>query len=500
MDFDQDKWNAIVSQWEADDEAEAAEQLESDKDAFDLAQDSTWAEKDAADAFARAPAQGPMPDAPEVDAPTRLSELPAAPADAPKPAARPPPSSLDWKGLQRRLTMGRISDDLTNNFNNSIAGVANQHLTAPPPTRSGEAEARAPLELAQAKQAMDSKDLTNETQRAALGVKAADADPNSLASQKARNSIIAAFPGMKLPDGFDNWSASDVKRFMDTGQLARLEQVRAASVDRAAKATAAAAKAEQGARDLENARKNWTKELKEIGVDPGTATQKDIDRAIELKKYAGSHELAQSNYAIAAAGRRDKDEDRKALGGGIPFAGGELKYTGQGTPREDDRREAQKVASGYGAAIAGMDDLAGRLDDFAKNPSPETKAAMNSAAQITAGHLNSAYGQGAMSQDEAKNMAATLGANFDPVSGFQFVAEKIVGDDPAAAHTLLRRLKAARQNAKASALAKARAYRYDLSSTGRTVKMKFKNGNVRDIPEGEVEEAKSRGWAEVGGG
>lgn len=415
-----------------------------------------------------------------------------------------PAASLDWAELGNRLRNAEMAKAQSQGYETLFANVGAQSGYRPN-AHAGDVAlnlAKQPLELAQAKQGYEARQAGLDKQRADASASAADKDPNSLASQKARESLRAT--GLKLPAGIDNWSAYDIKRFVNTGELTRLEASRAAAEnarrDDQAKAAALAEKDAQAKRDLEGSRKAYARELKALGIDPTTASQKDIDRAISVGHNKATEEQAKATYALAASGEKRKASDYEALNQGIPFAGTELKYTGQGTPRAEDVNEAQKTSALYGAAIDGMDDLGSKIDAFAKNPSPATKDAVASAARIVGGHLNTAFGQGAMSKDEADAMSQVLGSDMRSAAGVQAFIDKITGDDAEAAKALTRKLKAARESTKASALGKLKAYRFAPSGSGDTVQMKFPNGKTIAVPRGDVEEARTKYKAvEVGG-
>lgn len=384
---------------------------------------------------------------------------------SPVPSAKPTasPDTLDWKELGDRLAQANRNTEVARSSEHYLENAANSGQYRARTDYGGEMQAaKMPLELAQAKQGLERGQLSNDLTRSKISANAAEHDANSLESQKARawvKSVIGET--VPLPADFDNWSAADVKRFVSTGDIARIQAVRNAREDDARKVREGQEKAAAAAAALENSRKAFAPQLRELGIDPTRASEDDIKLAVQVGHNRATEAQAKAQYALAAKGEQRKEGEAEALKGSVPFANTELHYTGTGTPREEDRREAQKTAAAYGAAIAGMDDMSARLDDFAKKPSPATKAALDSSAKITAGHLNTAYGQGAMSKDEAEGMAKTLGAQFDPVTGFQFVIDKIVGDDPAAAEVMKRRLNSAKQNTTKAALAKTKAYHYE---------------------------------------
>lgn len=190
-----------------------------------------------ADAFARAavkPAEEPVLSEPEAPvrpppAPVRLEPQvspaksgagPSAAIAAP-PLSRPGPAQgdgFDWEGLANKM---RSAGLLASGHRAAETAFSNVAPGYKPDNSSDEpllALARQPLELAQAKQGMESRDLAMQGQKAALGAKAAMSDPNSLQSQKAREVFRAAFPDMaEKVTGFDNYSADDV------GSLTKLQ-------------------------------------------------------------------------------------------------------------------------------------------------------------------------------------------------------------------------------------------------------------------------------------
>lgn len=208
------KLQSIIAEWEQEDTADAADELESGKDAMDLAQPSTWAAHD----LANKPMQGP-------EAPPKESPLPPAadPATAGagqkapleltrrEPAASPPPpvESLDWKGLESRLRNAELRNMQTRAGESMRANIIPGYK---PDLEGGEAQSRIamqPLQVAKEKQGYESR-------QAASGVKDAMDNPNSLQSQKAREAVRTFFEGTKLPAAFDNWSANEVQRWTQT--------------------------------------------------------------------------------------------------------------------------------------------------------------------------------------------------------------------------------------------------------------------------------------------
>lgn len=419
------------------------------------------AEQDAA--TAPPPAAEPPPKAPQPPARPVVRTPPLAPA-APPASGRGTP---DWDSLLKRNARGLLLDDVVNAGNRALSRYSAQ----PPESHSSQQLAAMPLEMAKQEQAFDRGNLALDSQRAALDAGAASRDPNSAQSQKQREAWKAM--GLPTPLGFDEWSAADIKA-ANAGDFTRVMQLKAAAEERARKAKAETEKAEAKAkadaekleaakRDLNSARQNWAEELKAIGIDPETASQKDIDRAISMKHANATEHVAASNLAIAQANRRDKDDDKKALGESIPFAGGELKYTGSGTPREDERKKVLDIASSGNAALESMNDLEGSLARFATNPGVDSKRDVDSKVRVTSAALNAAIGGGAMSDAEALAMANALGANVTSPAGIEAALNHLIGDDPRAAQTLLTRLNSVRSGFRKTVLGKMKPFRFSLS-------------------------------------
>ena len=145
----------------------------------------------------------------------------------PEPAKpRRPGEPLDWSELVTRTKRGALVDDVVNSGNSMLAQMGPPGWQfRPNVSDSSEKLARLPLEMAKEQQAMESRQLAGDVQRSKLDATAASADPNSPQSQKAREAF-KAFVGdtVPLPQGFDSWSAADVKSFADTGDLSLAER------------------------------------------------------------------------------------------------------------------------------------------------------------------------------------------------------------------------------------------------------------------------------------
>ncbi len=202
----------------------------------------------------------------------------------PLPAQPTASSALDWKELGDRMNKAHVADDVSRSSEHYLANAANPGAYREKrDVGENVAAAKLPLELAQAKQGLERGELANEAARSKIGADTADRDPSSLQSQKARESFKAFFGGtVQLPAGIDNWSAADIKRFASTGDMARILAAKNAAGDDARKQAAGQHQAEAAEVALGNSRKAFAGELKKLGIDPTNASQKDIDRAIQL--------------------------------------------------------------------------------------------------------------------------------------------------------------------------------------------------------------------------
>lgn len=186
----------------------------------------------------------------------------------------------------------------------------------------------------------------------------------------------------------------------------------------------------------------------------------------------------------------------------IPFDAGYLSPRAGTQPTKDDRKKAQEIASLFGGTLEGMNSLEGALKEYATHPSIENKRKVESQVQGVATALNVAYGQGAMSEAEGKQIKAALGADLLSPSGLQAFWESMTGQDSEAAKTLLTRLESARDVTKKTAYGKIAPYNFQRQgdkpkAPGGTVKMRFPDGSVHDVPAEKLEKAKLKGGVEV---
>jgi hypothetical protein len=134
-------------------------------------------------------------------------------------------------------------------------------------------------------------------------------NPNSLQSQKAREAVRTFFGDMKMPPGFDNWSANDVQRWTQT--LAGEKRAQAAAADDQYRADRNAAldarhETERG-QDLEH-----RKVMHEDSMANAAATRA-LASASQSRLPAGqAAELGGADAAVKAIDELSKDWDSKA--------------------------------------------------------------------------------------------------------------------------------------------------------------------------------------------
>lgn len=208
-------------------------------------------------------------------------------------------SAPDWGDLQRRLGMARINDDISRSADQGFGNIGpGKYKSDPGGHDSATDMARLPLELAKERQGYEGRELDQKVKTSKLGADAAMKDPNSLQSQKAREAFKAFVPGAKLPPGFDEWSAADVlalgKKAGGAGGISpyQAEQMKRQAAEDERKRSGDEKKLTDEATDLEHSRKNYAGELTSIGVDPAGASQKDIDRALQLRHTKATEALA----------------------------------------------------------------------------------------------------------------------------------------------------------------------------------------------------------------
>ena len=316
----------VIRQWEEEDLADAADDLEGGANAMELAQPKTWAAHD----LANAPTQGPQQQAPSPvvafeepdDEPTDDAEppLPPAPPSVAEPSLAPkskPVDGVDWKALQSRMRnaelrsmQSRAGDELRAN-----AGEVGAYRTMPRGDE-GRRLAAQPLTLAKEQQGMEARQAGIESTRSGTQAKAAMDNPNSLQSQKAREIFRASFPGMNLPASFDNWSANDVARFTRGAEgIRRSEEARADDDYRKSRNEMLDVRhGTERAQDLENRELN-----REVSKENAAATR-ELARAAQSRLPAGEAvALGGADAAVKAVDALSADWDSLAseIGSGV---------------------------------------------------------------------------------------------------------------------------------------------------------------------------------------
>ncbi len=174
-------------------------------------------------------------------------------------------------------------------------------------------------------------------------------------------------------------------------------------------------------------------------------------------------ELERSNKALEETARHNKvvegiNASRAARAGvkpaapsmestQIPFAGGNFRPKTGAKIEKQIAKEASDKASLFNSAIRGIDNFSASLAEYAKNPSPENRDAVIAKANGVGGALNTAQGQGAMSEGEKKEMAAALGVDVLSSAGITAFTQSLLGNDKAkAASTITRRARAVRDS------------------------------------------------------
>lgn len=321
MPLDEEKWNAILQQWEGDEPGVSDVETPPASDApegmmmptLDVSEpdaDQSGGPSDGdADNAEPAPAAAPL----RLRAPTSPATagagqkgLQPTPMQAEPAASLPPPESLDWKGLSDRLANAQRGASTSRAAEQMFANIVPGYRTDPGRFEGQVKAAEQPLAMAKERQAYEGRDLAQKAQAGALKAKAAMDDPNSLQSQKAREAIKAFFGDMKLPAGFDGWSANDVQKFASSGTLDRVADNQRASAAKAAAAQAAADKSAKGDAELAQMRKTWAGEFKKAGIDPNTATKFDLERMLQMRGQ---------NLTAEALQHREGEVERKKTEG-----------------------------------------------------------------------------------------------------------------------------------------------------------------------------------------
>ena len=193
---------------------------------------------------------------------------------------------------------------------------------------------------------------------------------------------------------------------------------------------------------------------------------RDLDREARLSEQQRKAKEAEDRRARAAAALKAKAKDDALLaeGANIPFAGGMFKPRPGAKVEKQIAKEASDKASLYNAAITGIDDFSAALGQYAAHPGPETRDTVVAKANGVGGALNTAQGQGAMSEGEKKEMAAALGVDVLSPAGISAFISSMEGDKGQAAQTITRRARAVRQSMIEMAKGNLKSKNYDFEA------------------------------------
>lgn len=183
----------------------------------------------------------------------------------------------------------------------------------------------------------------------------------------------------------------------------------------------------------------------------------------DTESLAQSKDSADATRALTGASlgiRRDEVETKKGekadkvAAGAIPLFNGTLQ-----TPpglSDTERNQARNQAGLWNAADEATDQLQKALEAYVASPGAETAQNITALLGNASTALNTAYGQGAMAEAEARRMADTLGADIRSLGGITALFDKAMGN-PDAGKLLLTKIKTARAGNRATALARLRS-------------------------------------------
>lgn len=126
----------------------------------------------------------------------------------------------DWEAMQKQLVSAQRAASTGRSVENMLANAGNTGAYRTDPGRFEEQAniAKVPLEIAQARQGYEKGQEALDTEKEKGAAEKADRDPTSPVSERARNAYRAFFKGSPEPEGFDQFSAEDVKRFAEDPQ------------------------------------------------------------------------------------------------------------------------------------------------------------------------------------------------------------------------------------------------------------------------------------------
>lgn len=320
----EEKLDDIIGKWESDDPGST--DIDAPPAAPEAPAEMTLPEVDLSSEPARLPPRGPTK-----SIKSQPATMGAGPGVLPRggigirpdPSAKPmaSPDSLDWKQLGDRLAKAHVTDDISRSAENYLSNAANSgQYHARAETGTNEALAKMPLQLAKERQGLERGQLANDAAKSKIGVAAAESDPSSLQSQKAREAF-KTFLGdtVRTPAGFENWSAADLKHFASTGDMARIMATKNAASDDAVRAEKQAFERtrheQERKEDLENRRMNHEDNQANAKVMQALAKGAS-DRAENPKLPPGQvAEVADYKSAAKAADQLFADFESSDLGG-----------------------------------------------------------------------------------------------------------------------------------------------------------------------------------------
>lgn len=158
-----------------------------------------------------------------------------------------------------------------------------------------------------------------------------------------------------------------------------------------------------------------------------------------------------AGLAVKESKRKDAEKADKDAARDVKFDKGVLTLK-PGLSDTDTNRAREKVSL-WNAALTGMDDLEKHLLSIVADPSRASEADLRGRVGTVSTALNTAQGQGAMSEGEGKRIADTLGADLRSAKGVEAVIASLMGKNPAeAAKVLLASLRGAKDGARKMAI------------------------------------------------
>lgn len=459
-----------------------------------------------------------------VAAPLRLRLQPKATMPSVKPAQG---GAVDWQALKDNLDRASLgargSRDAEQLFSNVSLGG---YHTDPGRFQAQVDDAKRPLELAKAKQDFEGHELDQDAKRQKVGGDTAQLDPNSLQSQKARSAFRAFFQGSTLPPDFDSWSAADVATlgksakplttYEDQYHKALASQAEELAKERARKGAAEDAASAAGAASLDDERKLLVSKYGFAPEEVGKLDRKGLDHlwdrvgALENKKptKGPSTPVKAGDYSAVPEDMRETvkaivEGRAKAPDPGTRFGSQVLNYVTRVDPDFDSTKygaykkatEEQATAKDMVAVDVAREHLKTARSLIPKNVDlpwvnrfkqqlasgtgdPEFTRFMV-AATVAAHETARAYGvDDQQGKEEMIHLLSSVQSPQQLTSAFDTFEELMAGKQKGRQRQIER-----------------------LAPKAHTVKVKFPNGRVVEVPRSDLEEAKTKhGGVEVEGG